>query len=256
MTTKKILTIARFNRLKNVLFFLLCAALFSFSFIYSLLNEQDLLTIIVAAILAVASIIAVIWHLAFVFVPLRERAFRRYGSAENYADLVTSHENAEVVYTDRYVTITPFAISIHKKPLETLDVYDILAVYKAKRSTETILETESLILVDAWGEQNVIPYRRRDRKRLNSAISALNEVCDEKLTKFGETVEALEWIAQNCAPLPKYDRKTKSIQMPEDFEEPTEEAPKESPKPKQKSTGKANSTKATKATTRTKTKKK
>lgn len=190
---------------------------------------------IVSALLAVGSIVAIVWHFSFVITPLREKAFRRYGSVENYVELVSSHENAEVIYTDRYITVTPFAISIHKRPLDTLDVYDILAIYKAKRSTETIVETESLVIVDAWGEQNVVQYRRRDRKRLDVAIAALREVCDDKLTKFGETVESIEWIGENFMPLPKYDRKTKSIQAVV-FDDEAEGEPKKKTPAKKKST--------------------
>ncbi|MBR1939454.1 hypothetical protein IJ847_01840 [Candidatus Saccharibacteria bacterium] len=213
MTNENIIRKVRLARLKSFLLSLLAVVIFAFSIYYSVFraDEKDILTIVLSVIFFAIGLIFLIKNILLLIVPMNEKIFRRAGSVEDAAALVYGHSYADVEYTDRYVTITPFAISFNRNSLHIVDVYDILAVFKERRSIDSVFETDCLIIIDAWGEQHAVQYRRRQQKDVDKAIEALKKVCDPKLTKFGRTMEAVEWVSQNQQVLPKYDTKTKSF---------------------------------------------
>ena len=230
MTEEKLIRIVRLKRIRNALTFLVLAFAFGFSTAITIINgEIDIVAIVIGSIVFLCSVAALVWQIRFVITPQRETLYRRFGSIEKAAEILGKHEECEKVYEDRYITISPFCIQSKKDIRQTLDLFDILAVYKDQRSTNTMLTTDSIVLVDAWGEQTVFQYRRRDHAKVDDAINALKRNCDPELTKFGFTVQAMDWINQNQAPLPKYDPKKKMIE-PSVFEQAEKKAskPKES----------------------------
>ena len=234
MTEEKLIRVVRLKRIRNAITFFVLLFAFSFATAIMLLNGSvDVLAVTVGSIVSLCALIAMIWQLSFVFVPLRETLFRRFGSVEKAAEILRKHEECEKVYEDRYITISPFCIQSKKDIRQTLDIFDILVVYKDQRSVNTMLMTDSIVLVDVWGEQTVFQYRRRDHAKVDKAIEALKQNCDPELTKFGFTVQAIDWINQNQIPLPKYDPKRKVIESSV-LEEPTKKSAKQKSTPANK----------------------
>ena len=238
MTEEKLIRTVRLKRIRNALTFLVLAFAFGFSTVITITNgEIDAIVIAVGVIVFLCSVAALFWQLSFVVVPQREALFRRFGSVEKAAEILGKHAECEKVYEDRYITISPFCIQSKKDIRQTLDLFDILVVYKDQRSVNTMLATDSIVIVDAWGEQTVFQYRRRDHAKIEKALEALKQNCDPELTKFGFTVQAIDWINQNQVPLPKYDPKKKAIESGTQEEEPKKATKAKPTTTKKKSNG-------------------
>ncbi len=213
MTEEKIIRIVRLKRIRSALSFLAISIIFGLAVVISVIhNSADALSIAIGFVVSILSFAGAIWQIRYIISPLRESLFLRSGSAKKAAKLLQSHEDSEKCYEDRYLSISPYAIQSRKDIRQTIDLYDILVAYKDQRSVNTMIATDCVVVIDAWGNQTIFQYRRRDAKKVDKVLDVLKQYCDPELTKFGYTIQAIDWLEQNRMPMPKYNPATKKIE--------------------------------------------